>query len=99
MSDNTIMDKGWFKDKDNAWYFLADCEENGGYGAMQTGWYSELSPNNTVSWYFLNRTSGKMTTGWEKWKVFEYCCSLVTNSSFAGNDTILGKSVQSKGFV
>ena len=35
----------------------------------------------------------------EKWKVFEYCCSLVTNSSFAGNDTILGKSVQSKGFV
>ena len=35
----------------------------------------------------------------EKWKVFEYCCSLVTNSSFAGNDTILGNSVQSKGFV
>lgn len=35
----------------------------------------------------------------DKWKVFEYCCSLVTNSSFAGNDTILGKSVQSKGFV
>ena len=35
----------------------------------------------------------------EKWKVFEYCCSLVTNSSYAGNDTILGNSVQSKGFV
>ena len=35
----------------------------------------------------------------EKWKVFEYCCSLVTNSSFAGNDAILGNSVQSKGFV
>ena len=35
----------------------------------------------------------------EKWKVFEYCCSLIINSSFAGNDTILGKSVQSKGFV
>ena len=35
----------------------------------------------------------------EKWKVFEYCCSLVTNSSFAGNDIILGNSVQSKGFV
>lgn len=35
----------------------------------------------------------------EKWKVFEYCCSLVINSSFAGNDTILGNSVQSKGFV
>lgn len=35
----------------------------------------------------------------EKWKVFEYCCSLVTNSSYAGNDSILGKSVQSKGFV
>ena len=35
----------------------------------------------------------------EKWKVFEYCCSLVTNSSYAGNDIILGKSVQSKGFV
>ena len=35
----------------------------------------------------------------EKWKVFEYCCSLVTNSSFAGNDVILGNSVQSKGFV
>ena len=35
----------------------------------------------------------------EKWKVFEYCCSLVTNSSYAGNDNILGKSVQSKGFV
>ena len=35
----------------------------------------------------------------DKWKVFEYCCSLVTNSSFAGNDTILGNSVQSKGFV
>lgn len=35
----------------------------------------------------------------EKWKVFEYCCSLVTNSSFAGNDTILGNSFQSKGFV
>lgn len=34
-----------------------------------------------------------------KRKVFEYCCSLVTNSSFAGNDTILGNSVQSKGFV
>lgn len=35
----------------------------------------------------------------EKWKVFEYCCSLVTNSSYAGDDTILGNSVQSKGFV
>ena len=35
----------------------------------------------------------------EKWKVFEYCCSLVTNSSYAGNDTILGNSVQSKGFI
>ena len=35
----------------------------------------------------------------EKWKVFEYCCSLVTNSSYAGNDVILGNSVQSKGFV
>ena len=35
----------------------------------------------------------------EKWKVFEYCCSLVTNSSYAGNDIILGTSVQSKGFV
>ena len=35
----------------------------------------------------------------EKWKVFEYCCSLVTNSSFAGDDTILGNSVQSKRFV
>ena len=35
----------------------------------------------------------------EKWKVFEYCCSLVTNSSYAGNDNILGYSVQSKGFV
>ena len=35
----------------------------------------------------------------EKWKVFEYCCSLVTNSSYAGNDIILGNSVQSKGFV
>ena len=35
----------------------------------------------------------------EKWKVFEYCCSLVINSSFAGNDAILGNSVQSKGFV
>lgn len=35
----------------------------------------------------------------EKWKVFEYCCSLVTNSSYAGNDNILGNSVQSKGFV
>ena len=35
----------------------------------------------------------------EKWKVFEYCCSLVSNSSFAGNDIILGNSVQSKGFV
>ena len=35
----------------------------------------------------------------EKWKVCEYCCSLVTNSSYAGDDTILGNSVQSKGFV
>lgn len=35
----------------------------------------------------------------EKWKVFEYCCSLIINSSYAGNDNILGKSVQSKGFV
>ena len=35
----------------------------------------------------------------EKWKVFEYCCTLAANSSFAGNDTILSSSVQSKGFI
>ena len=35
----------------------------------------------------------------EKWKLFEYCCSLVSNSSYAGDDAILGNSVQSKGFI
>src|SRR5574344_715813 len=51
--------------------------------------------------YKAYRTLGAngQNDGSEKWKLFEYCCSLITNSSYAGNDTILGNSVQSKGFI
>lgn len=32
------------------------------------------------------------------WKRFEYCCSLISNSSYASDDTIVLNSIQSKGF-
>lgn len=57
--NNGVMDDGWFRDTDAAWYYL---EENGSReGAAIGGWLVDPQDGNT---YYLDLTTKKMAIGW-----------------------------------
>lgn len=54
-TDDGFVEKGWFRDTDNKWYYLKSDN-----GIMQTGWIRDES-----HWYLLGG-DGAMKTGWQK---------------------------------
>lgn len=57
-----LMDSGWYKDGQGRWYYM-DETPGAGLGRLIVGWHLDAKAG---KWYYLNRFTGAMATGWQK---------------------------------
>ena len=61
--DTGVMGYGWIKADEDTWYYTYEYSDGTGtFGELQYGWHRDSYDG---KWYFLDRTTGKMLTGWQ----------------------------------